>query len=104
MIELKFYAHGLAVVLVIVMLAVPPVHADEVSRATMLSLSCTGCHGTDGKSPGSIPTIGGKSSDFIATALREFRSGKRAGTVMSRHASGYSDEETQLIANYFASR
>jgi sulfide dehydrogenase cytochrome subunit len=93
---------GLLVVLAIGLLAAHQVRADEISRATLLSVSCAGCHGTDGKSPGSIPTIGGKSSDFIATALRQFSSGERAGTVMGRHASGYTDEEIQLIADYFS--
>ena len=94
----------LPVVLAIGLSTTHQVQADEISRATMLSISCAGCHGTDGKSSGSIPTIGGKSSAFIATALREFSSGERAGTVMGRHATGYTDEEIQLIADYFAGR
>ena len=68
----------------------------------MLSNSCAGCHGTDGNSPGAIPSIQGKSADFIATALTEFRDGKRPSTVMGRHAKGYSDEEIKLIADHFA--
>ncbi|MDH3899910.1 MAG: cytochrome C [Gammaproteobacteria bacterium] len=95
---------GLLVVLAIGLLMALQVQADEISRATLLSISCAGCHGTDGKSPGSIPAIGGRSSDFIATALRQFSTGERAGTVMGRHATGYTDEEILLIADYFASR
>ena len=75
-----------------------------ITRGAMLSNSCAGCHGTDGHSPGAIPSIAGKSAEFIQTALIEFRSGKRAGTVMSRHATGYSDEEIRLIAEFFAGR
>lgn len=70
----------------------------------MLSHSCAGCHGTDGKSPGAIPSIHGKSSEFIAKALQEFRAGTRSSTVMERHARGYTDEEIQLIAEHFASQ
>ena len=33
-----------------------------ITRGSMLALSCTGCHGTNGKSPGAIPTIAGKSA------------------------------------------
>jgi len=104
MLGLKTFFRCLPVVLAIGLSTTHQVQADEISRSTMLSISCAGCHGTDGKSPGSIPTIGGKPSDFIATALREFSSGERAGTVMGRHATGYTDEEIQLIADYFASR
>jgi sulfide dehydrogenase cytochrome subunit len=77
--------------------------AVEITRGVMLSNSCAACHGTDGKSPGSIPTIYGKSSEYISQALLDFREGKRPATVMGRHASGYSDEEIQLIAEYFSS-
>jgi len=77
--------------------------ASEVTRGVMLSNSCAACHGTDGKSPGAIPSIYRKSPEFISQALLDFREGKRPATVMGRHASGYSDEEIQLIAEYFSS-
>jgi len=104
MVESKTFFRVLLIVLATGLLTANQTQADEISRATLLSISCAGCHGTDGKSPGSIPTIGGKSSDFIATALLQFSSGERAGTVMGRHATGYTDEEIQLIADYFAGR
>ena len=78
--------------------------AAELTRGSMLSSSCAGCHGPDGRSPGAIPAISGKSAEFIRTALDEFRSGKRASTVMGRHAKAYTDEEIALIADYLASR
>jgi sulfide dehydrogenase cytochrome subunit len=71
---------------------------EEVSRAALLSLSCTGCHGPDGHSPGAIPSINGKSADFISMSLKMFRSGDRPATVMGRHALGYTDEGIELIA------
>ena len=76
--------------------------AVEITRAVMLSNSCAACHGTNGKSPGAIPAINGKSSQFISQSLHEFRDGKRFATVMGRHASGYTDEEIQLIADYYS--
>lgn len=77
--------------------------ATEITQGVMLSNSCAACHGTDGKSPGAIPSIHGKTAEFIAQALTEFRAGTRPSTVMGRHAKGYSDEEIKLIAEYFAS-
>jgi len=79
------------------------VYAAGISQGSMLSNSCSACHGTDGKSPGAIPSIYGKSARFITQALSEFRSGARASTVMGRHAKGYSDKEIKLIVDYFAS-
>ena len=76
----------------------------EITRGVMLSSSCAACHGTDGISPGAIPSINGKSAEFISQALHDFREGKRPATVMGRHAGGYTDEEIELITDYFSSR
>lgn len=78
------------------------VYAASISQGEMLSNSCSACHGTDGKSPGAIPSINGKSAHFIYKALTEFRSGSRPSTVMGRHVKGYTDKEIKLIADYFA--
>ena len=69
----------------------------------LLSLSCTSCHGTYGISPGTIPTIYGKSREYIIKTMKEFRNGERDSTVMERIAKGYNDRDIRLIAGYFAS-
>lgn len=79
-----------------------PALSVEITEGTMLSNSCAACHGTDGRSPGAIPSINGKSASFIVDSLKGFRDGTRPSTVMGRHARGYSDEEIQLIADHFA--
>ena len=85
-------------------LAVSPSVAQQVD-GQVLSLSCFNCHGPGGKSPGDIPTIAGKSEDFLKTALVDFRDGKRTGasaTIMTRLAKGYSDAEIDAVAKYIA--
>ena len=79
-------------------------NAEPVTESAMLSITCNGCHGPDGKSTGAIPSIGGKSAEYIEKALLDFRDDKRPSTVMKRHAKGYSDAEIKLIAEYFASK
>jgi sulfide dehydrogenase cytochrome subunit len=91
-----------AAAIVVSLLLASPGQAGDLSRGEMLSVSCAGCHGTDGHSPGSIPDISDKSAEYIRTSMEEFRSGKRDSTVMGRQAKGYTDEEIQLIAEYFA--
>ena len=76
--------------------------AEELSRGAMLSASCEGCHGTHGRSPGAIPSIAGKSAEYLRDALEGFRSGDRQATVMGRHVKGYSEEEIRLISEYFS--
>jgi sulfide dehydrogenase cytochrome subunit len=89
-------------VLVTGVLLVPAVQAGELSRAPMLSASCEGCHGTYGRSPGAIPTIAGKSADYLIETMKAFRAGDKESTVMGRHSKGYSDEEIVLIAKFFS--
>ena len=78
--------------------------SEEIDpRGQILALSCASCHGTDGKSVGIIPGFYGKSASYLKTALMEFKSDERYSTVMGRHAKGYTDEEIELIAEYFGS-
>ena len=98
----SLFRYLVTAVLVMLSFASFSVQADELSRAAMLSNTCAGCHGTGGISPGSIPSIHCKSADAIEKALKEYRDGKRFSTVMGRHVTGYSDEELQQIAGFFA--
>jgi len=76
--------------------AVPP-------SAEMLSNACGGCHGTSGASAGpSMPSLAGQSKAFFVDAMKKFRSGEREATVMGRLAKGYSDEQINMMADYFA--
>ena len=62
--------------------------------------NCFSCHGTDGRSPGAIPSLTGKNAEQAILVLKEFKSGARAATVMTRHAKGYTDAELEALANY----
>lgn len=71
-------------------------------QPAMLANPCAGCHGTDGASPGPIPAINSMPGSYIASAMKDFKSGKRKGTVMNRIARGYTDEEIDLMAKHFS--
>ena len=91
-------------VILTVIIAGFPMSLHPASKEGMLlSLSCTSCHGTYGISPGTIPTIYGKSKEYIIKTMKEFRNGEIDSTVMKLIALGYSDREIFLIANYFSS-
>jgi len=76
--------------------------AVDITSGMMLAHSCAACHGTLGKSPGAIPSINGKSAEFIFESLKAFKADTRPSTVMGRHAKGYSDEELRRIAEFFS--
>ena len=91
-------------VILTVMIAGFPMSLHPAGKeGLLLSLSCTSCHGTYGISPGTIPTIYGKSRKYIINTMKEFRNGERDSTVMKRIAKGYSDRDIFLISNYFSS-
>ncbi len=88
----------------LLLVAASGAHATDDRQAFVLAASCAACHGPDGRSPDSIPTIQGKSASYIADKLTGFKSGEGSPTVMDRLAKGYSDEEIDQIAAWFASR
>lgn len=82
------------------MLGVSAAQAQEITRANVIAATCFTCHGTNGVSPGSIPSINEISAEHMINILNGYRSGQRASTVMGRHASGYTEAEIKEVANY----
>jgi|SRR5271154_1637691 len=74
----------------------------QTADPRLLSLSCAGCHGAGGHSPGSIPSLSGQDAAAIADSLRAFRAGRRPATVMDRIAKGYTDAEIDAVAQEIA--
>jgi sulfide dehydrogenase cytochrome subunit len=73
--------------------------------ASMLADACAGCHGTDGSSLGpATPTIAGQSKKYFIDSMKAFKSGARPGPLMGQIAKGYTDEEIELLAGYFAGK
>ncbi len=70
-----------------------------------LAAACAICHGTDGWSAGGrLPNLAGQPKEYLVKQLRDFRDGARPTTVMTQIAKGYTDEQYQLIAAFFAAR
>lgn len=74
------------------------------ARVRLLAANCANCHGTDGRSQGGVPALNGQAKDRIVGALQEFRSGQRPATVMNQLVRGYTDEELDAVAGYFAAQ
>lgn len=82
--------------------AAQPATATPDPQAQLLAASCNACHGPAGDSVGGIPALAGRPADELAAALLEYKYGRRTGTVMNRHARGYSDDELRAMAREFA--
>ena len=51
-----------------------------------------------------MPRLTGRDQAAIVKAMQYFRSGQRAATVMDRIAKGFTDEEVQAIAAWYATQ
>ena len=69
-----------------------------------LAAACANCHGTNGASLAGMPGLAGRAPSDIARPMQDFKSGKRPATVMHQIARGYSDEQVEAIAAYFAAQ
>jgi cytochrome c553 len=67
-----------------------------------LAATCAACHGTDGRASSGMPVLAGVAQATLATALLDFRAGRRDGTVMPQLAKGYTDPEIDALAAWFA--
>ena len=83
--------------------AVPVAAQDQANYARNLAANCFACHGTDGRSVGGVPpSIAGQNKDYMLQVMKDFKANKRPATVMHQQARGYTDEQLELIAGYFA--
>lgn len=96
-------AFGYSISLAVALLAGTAFAGDE-HPGRYLAANCTGCHGTQGRSEGGMPSLAGLDRSYLLNAMSEFRSGGRAATVMHQHAKGYTVEQVELMADYFSSQ
>jgi cytochrome c553 len=74
------------------------------TRARNIAATCANCHGTDGVSVGDLPSLAGKPREEIVRAMQEFKSGARPATIMNQLAKGYTDEQIEALAGWFAAQ
>jgi cytochrome subunit of sulfide dehydrogenase len=66
--------------------------------------ACSGCHPASTRVTSPVLRLPGLDQAAVVRAMQEFRSGQRAGTVMDRIAKGFTDEEIQAIAAWYAAQ
>ena len=77
--------------------------AANAQDARGLAATFSGCQGGDGRARDGIRVLAGVPKDEIARAMRAYRAGERAGTLMPQLAKGYTDAEIDAIATWYAS-
>jgi cytochrome c553 len=78
--------------------------AADANLGRDVAANCANCHGTDGKSRGTLPSLAGQDKAYIVQQVKDFRDGKRPSTIMQQLAKGYTDVEIDAAAAYFAAQ
>ena len=96
--------HRSVVLAVLVIVLFPLTAASQQPTHSMLGNTCAGCHGTRGQSADPMPIIAGQPEEYLTRTMKSYRSGQRPSTIMGRLARGYSDDEIDAMASFFASQ
>ncbi len=83
--------------------------AATISPGARLAANCAACHGTNGDTKNApnfamLPGLAGQPRENLAASLRAFKSGSRPSTIMTQIAKGYTDEQIELLATFFATQ
>lgn len=80
--------------------------AGDAARGKLLSYTCLGCHGIDNYKnvypTYSVPKLVGQHPEYLASALKAYRSQERSHATMHAQAASLSDQDIDDIAVYFA--
>mgnify|MGYP003504071619 CR=1 FL=1 len=72
-----------------------PDHADYAAEAILTS---------GGVSVGVTATLAGTPKADMVAKMQDFKAGRRPGTIMPQLAKGYTDEQIDLVAGWFAAQ
>ena len=80
--------------------------APDPNLGRNLAATCANCHGTGGRAVegSAVAGLAGRSRDDIVRAMNEFRDGKRQATIMHQLAKGYTPEQVDALAAWFAAQ
>jgi cytochrome c553 len=61
---------------------------------------CAGCHGAKGEGNGIFPRLAGQQPTYLATQLKNFKSGARQGGPMGAMAANLTENDMQALSAY----
>jgi len=76
--------------------------ADLAAGKAKAKEVCAACHGEDGNSPTpDYPKLAGQHGDYLAKALRDYKSGARKNPIMAGFAGTLSKQDIDNLAAYY---
>jgi cytochrome c553 len=76
-------------------------HADALQVRSMAA-SCASCHGTHGVAQAGMESLAGQPKEDFLKKMQDFKSGRKPATLMHQLSKGYSQEQIDQLASYFA--
>jgi cytochrome c553 len=74
----------------------------QVNQVRVWAAACANCHGTEGRAQPGMESLAGKDKDELLQKMLDFKTGKKPATIMHQLSKGYTDEQLQQLAAYFA--
>jgi len=81
-----------------------PAQAQDSKLGRNLAAACANCHGTNGVSQPGMASLAGMERSTLTQQMQDFRAGKRPATIMHQIAKGYTDEQIDALAAWFAAQ
>jgi sulfide dehydrogenase cytochrome subunit len=78
--------------------------APSAMQVRSWAAACANCHGTNGQAQPGMESLAGVNKDDIVKKMLDFKAGRKPATIMHQLAKGYSDDQIQAIAAYFAAQ
>ena len=76
----------------------------QVSQIKVWAAACANCHGTNGKAQPGMISLAGREKAELVQKMQAYKKGELPATIMHQISKGYSDEQIQQIAAYFAAQ
>jgi cytochrome c553 len=86
-------------------IAVGATAADIEAGKKKAAEVCAACHGPDGNSAtADFPRIAGQHADYLAKALRDYRTGARKNPIMAGFANQLSRADIENVSAFYAAQ
>lgn len=80
-------------------------YADAPVSGELLAFQCAGCHGFNGHSVGpATPSLAGFPKEYFVDTMTDYKEDRRYATIMDRITWGYTEEEIDAMADFFAAQ
>jgi cytochrome c553 len=102
---MNILARSIPVLAMLLLASMPAGAADVQAAKKVVGEVCQACHGADGNSQSpDFPKLAGQHPDYLAKALRDYKSGARKNPIMAGFAATLTPADIDNLAAYYAAQ